>query len=93
MIPDFDEKVQIGSAKSKAFSVMSKALIKLETIVETVDRPKELASVAESMGKIINNTSVKVEERVNLGTIVIYAPQVASLESFETIDIQETEQS
>lgn len=94
LVDDLDEKIAIGSTKSKAYKIINKAMERLDTVIATVDKPKELAGIAESMGKIISNTQIKVEDnRTQIGQIVIYAPEVAKEEDFETLDIQEIEEN
>lgn len=89
IIPDLDEKLQFGSAKSKAMNVMNSALDALAGKIPEI-KAKELAAVAANMAKVIDSTQVKNQDSVRQAIVIINSPQLVSEDSFEVVDAQES---
>lgn len=92
IIPNLEEKLALGSIKSKAASIMSDVLDTLKTRVPTIEKTAELASVAEKMSKVISNTQIsKDDNRDNAPQIIVYAPTILDERHFSVIDIEDKE--
>lgn len=92
LIPDLDEKVNYGSARSKAMGIMDMAMSELKNRIAEATKPKELAAIASEMSKIISNTNVRDNDDKPLAQIVIYAPNIVSESAFDVIDVQGKEE-
>lgn len=91
IIENLEEKINYGSAKSKAAAIMTLAMDELKTKLNEVTRPKELAAIAESMGKIIANTQVRHEDNKTQAQIIVYAPMIVNEDHYDIVDVRETE--
>ena len=85
VIKDLDSKLAFGSIKSKAADIMTKALAELENRLPEVQKPRELAAVAETMNKIVTVQEQKNADKPNFGQVIIYSPQFVEENNFETI--------
>lgn len=92
LIPNLEEKLNYGSAKSKALDIMNMAMDTLKNRIVEVQKPRELAAIAAEMGKVIANTEIKSKEDMRQAQIIIYAPSVIHESAFEVLDIQEKEE-
>jgi len=54
VILDLEDKLAYGSIKSKAAGIMIAAMDELKSKIQEVQKPEQLARVAESMSKIVN---------------------------------------
>jgi hypothetical protein len=88
IIPDLDDKIKFGSAKSKAMNVMNLALDELDRKIPEL-KPRELANVASSMAKVIDSTQVRNENQPRQAIVIINSPALVSEDMFETIDVSE----
>jgi hypothetical protein len=91
IIPDVDDKLNFGTAKSKAMKIMSLAMNRLDDVVHEIDKPSELARIAETMNKIVTTSEDRSGEDKRTGQIIIYAPQVVQENHFDTIDYRNNE--
>lgn len=88
VIEDLEDKIKVGSIKSKALGLMAEALDELKYKLPEVQRPEKLAAIAESMAKVINNTEPKRNDApVAQAQIIIYAPQIMTEETFNMVQL------
>lgn len=92
IIPDLNEKIAYGSVKSKAMSIMTKAMEELDNRIPEVQRPEKLAAIAAEMGKVVNGMQDKADNDRRVGQIIIYAPRIIAEQDFEYVDVQAIEQ-
>lgn len=92
IVDNLEEKLAYGSIKSKAAGIMVSALDELKNQIKTVDKPKELAHIAEQMSKVINSQENKNgDSSTKIGSVIIYAPQIMSEDRYDVIDVSKTE--
>jgi len=90
LIEDLDDKLKEKSVRSKANSILLKTMTELETRIPDVQKPETLSRIAYDMGRVIATQDVsKGNGSTNVGQIVVYAPQVVNLDSFDIIDVVE----
>lgn len=89
IIDNLQEKISIGSIKSKATAIMTAAMDELKSRMPEVQKPERLAQIASEMGKVINSVQAKVENNNIAASIVIYAPQQRVMEDYDIIDLNE----
>jgi ATP phosphoribosyltransferase len=90
LVGDLEEKLQNSSARTKAMRLMSSAMDELEKRLPEVQKPERLAQIAREMSAVISHQDQKNNNTANIGSqIIVYAPQIQPLESFEIIDIVE----
>ena len=89
IIDDLEDKISIGSIKSKASSIMAAAMDELKTRLPEVHKPERLASIAAEMGKVINNIEAKPQAENRTAQIIIYAPQIVSEDTFNVVDLSD----
>ena len=88
IIDNLESKIAEGGIKTKAIGIMNAAMDELHKRMPEVQRPEKLASIAESMSKVVNNaTSKNDNDNVRTPQIIIYAPQVLREEHFDIIDV------
>jgi hypothetical protein len=87
LIPNLNEKINIGSIKSKAAEILVDTLGELKNRLSEVTKPSQLASIATQMGKIVGEMEEKTKNDNRVGQIIIYAPRVVKEDEFETIDV------
>lgn len=91
IIDDIDKKINNGSIKSKAMGLVSQALDELKVRMPEVQKPRELAAIAEQMSKIINNTEQKQSiDGPAMPQIIIYAPKIVSEDTFNIVELNES---
>ena len=92
IIENLTDKIGYGSIKSKAAGIMVSALDELKVQIHTVTKPKELASIAEQMNKVISIQENKNGNNdLKIGQVIIYAPQVLEEDTYDVIDISRSE--
>jgi len=90
LIEDLEEKLKYGGLKSKAAGIMNDCLEELKSRIGEVDKPTQLAAVAETMNKIISSEDKnKKSDSDSKPQYVIYTPTFISEEHFETIYVRE----
>jgi hypothetical protein len=92
VIEDLDKKLDFISAKSKALGIMNKSMELLESRLEEVNKPRELAAIAAEMGKVLANTEIKKDDSVKGAHVIIYAPSVVNENIFPILDNQTQEE-
>jgi hypothetical protein len=88
IIDDLENKISNSSARSKAMGIMISAMDELKARLPEVEKPEKLAIIAHEMSKVISNQDTKATGH-STSQIIVYAPQVQSLESYEIIDVSE----
>lgn len=90
LIPDLEEKITNSTAKAKAMSLMVSAIDELKTKIHDVHKPETLSQIAVNMSRVIAaQEQVKFNHATVSSQIIVYAPQVQSLDNFEIIDVAE----
>lgn len=90
IIEDLEEKLKSGGLKSKAAGIMSDCLDELRNRISEVDRPAQLAQVAETMNKIITSEDKnKKDSDTSRPQYIIYSPTFISEEHFDTVYAKE----
>jgi len=90
IIEDLEEKLKYGGLKSKAADIMHDCLIELKNRITEVDKPTQLAAVAETMNKIISaEDKNKLNNNENKPQFIVYAPRFISEEHFDTIYVKD----
>lgn len=88
LIPDSNDKLAIGLAKTKAVNVMNSSLDELQTRIGDVDSPKQLATIAKDMSSIINGLTPEGDGLIK-NQVIIYKPIVVNESHYETIAVLE----
>ena len=91
VIPNLDDKIAFGTAKSKAMNLMNAAMDELNIRLPEVQRPEKLAAIAADMSRIINSAQIKTENDVRIGQIVVYSPKIVHENHFDVIDARSEE--
>ena len=89
IIDDLDDKLKNTSTRSKAAGILNAAMDELKIRIPDVQKPEKLAQIAAEMSKVISNHDNKPNSGVTAGQIIVYAPQVVSLDNFDIIDVAE----
>lgn len=90
IIPDLEDKIANTTAKSKDMGIMISAMNELRERLPEVSKPETLANIAFSMSKVIaTQNENKYGHSAISSQIIVYAPQVKTLDNFEIIDVQE----
>lgn len=88
LIENLEDKLK-GSTRSKAAAILHSAMDELTSRMHEVQKPERLATIATEMSKILANQEDKNGKNVTNSQIIIYAPQIQSLDNFEIIDVVE----
>ena len=90
IIEGLEDKLQYGSIKSKAASVMVEALDELKKRLPEINKAESLARVAESMSKVVNAENANPnKDKLDAPQIIYYAPQFNNESHYETIYARE----
>ena len=89
IIDDLDDKLKNTSTRSKAAGILNAAMDELKIRIPDVQKPEKLAQIAAEMSKVISNHDNKPNTGNTVGQIIVYAPQVVSLDNFDIIDVAE----
>lgn len=87
LIENLDEKLQLGTVRSKAAAIMSTALDELKERIPDIEKPEKLAQIAAEMNKVL--ISRQDERDKPQHQIIVYAPQVIHESNFESIVVNE----
>lgn len=93
LIPDLEEKIQNKQARGKAISIMTAAMDELKVRMPTIQKAETLASIAYNMSRVVASQDDNAHHRsgINTAQIIVYAPQVQSLDNFDIIDVKEAD--
>jgi len=90
IIEDLEEKLKSGGLKSKAAGIMNDCLEELKNRIGEVDKPTQLAAVAETMNKIISSEDKNRKDKdENKPQFIVYSPTFISEEHFDTVYVRE----
>lgn len=90
VIDDLHEKLKFGGLKTKAAHVMNQALDSLNERISEIQKPKDLAAIADTMNKIVNAENKSgVDDRSDKPQIIIYAPSFVKEETYQVIQADE----
>ncbi len=87
IIPNLDEK--LNDTRSKAVGILNATMDELRRRLPEVQKPEKLAIIAKEMSQVVAHQDSKSQGSIQAGQIIVYAPQMASIEQFEIIDVQE----
>lgn len=88
VIDNLEEKLAYGSVKSKAAGIMIQAMDELKTRIPEVQKPDQLARIAESMSKIVSaETKEKTDDQ--RPQFIVYAPSFNREEHYEVMYARE----
>lgn len=90
IVENLEEKLKAAGLKTKAAVIMGECLDQLRNKVAEVDKPSQLAQVAETMNKIITaENKNKKDDDTNKPQFVVYSPTFINEDHFETIYVKE----
>jgi len=89
LVNDLEDKIANATARTKANSILVKAMVELEHRLPEVQKPETLARIANEMSKVISNQDANKGQANNTSQIIIYSPQIQPMENYEVIDIRE----
>lgn len=90
VIADLEDKINNTTAKSKAKSILLSAMNELEHRMPEIQKPERLATIVREMGAFINGQEAARGGGSQLaGQIVVYAPQVLSLDNYNIVEVTE----
>ena len=89
IIPNLDDKVRDAGTRSKASGILNAAMDELHKRIPEVQKPEKLAQIAAEMAKVINQHDSKPRDDNEQAKIVIYAPQIQTIDRYEVIDVAE----
>jgi len=90
IIENLDEKVKAAGLKTKAAGIMSDCLDEIKNRIAEIQKPTQLAAVAETMHKIVNaEDKNKKDDLQNQPQFVVYSPTFIKEDHFETIYVRE----
>lgn len=88
VMKDIDEKLAFGGLKSKASTIMMKAMNELEVKISETTKVSDLARIAGEMNKIITAEDADKSDE-NRPQFHVYAPQFNQENHYETIYARE----
>lgn len=86
IIDDMDEKIQIGSIRSKSAAIMATALDTLKLKLDEL-KPEKLVTVAAEMNKIVQSRVEQSSQKV--AQVIVYAPQIREEAAYEVVTVKE----
>jgi hypothetical protein len=89
IIPDLQEKLKDTTLRSKASAILMSAMTELQSRIPEVQKPEKLAQIAREMSSVISNQDNKPAANIQNAQIIVYAPQIQSLDNFDIIDVAE----
>lgn len=87
IIEDLEEKIAIGTVRSKAAAILTSCLTELNTRIRDVQKPEKLAQIAAEMNKVLQTRSEKEDQKQ--AQIIVYSPQVVNESQFNTIVVKD----
>lgn len=92
IVPDIEKKLEFVTVRKKATDIMQKCMNRLDNAVEEIDNPKQLATIAADMGKVIASTKDDSErEKFTPPQVIIYCPTQMSEDEFAVVDVRKRE--
>ena len=89
IIDNLEDKLAYGSIKTKAAGIMVAAMDELKAKLPEVQKPEQLARIAESMSKVVNAETKDNSDRLHAPQFVLYAPEFHNENHYETIYARE----
>lgn len=90
IIENLDDKIRDISTRTKATNLLNSAMDELNRRLPEVHRPEGLAAIAAHMSKVVGNHNARGDDGIKRATIIIYAPQIATEDDFNVIDVGDT---
>jgi len=91
IIEDLDDKLANTTTRNKATKLLNSAMTELEAKIKDIQKPEKLSAIANDMSRIIERSApVKNSDIERIPQIIIYAPQIATEEHFNVIDVGDT---
>lgn len=89
VITDLEDKINQSSTKKTAAKIMNAAMVELEKRMPEVQKPEKLAQIAVEMSKVISNQEAKANNTPQGSQIIVYAPQVQNIDSYNIVEVAE----
>jgi len=89
VISDLEDKISNVTIKSKAKEIMNSCMDELKNRVSEVQKPEKLAQIAREMAQVVSSQEAKSLGESQGSQIVIYAPQVLSLDNYNIVEVRE----
>ena len=90
IVENLEDKIKAAGLKTKAANIMSSCLDELRTRIPEIQKAEKLASVAETMNKIVTaENKNKDDDRSREPQFVVYSPTFIKEDHFETIYVRE----
>lgn len=89
VIADLEDKISTSTTKSKALGIMSAAMDELKNRMGEVQKPEKLAQIAREMAQVVSHHESRDNGNDSGSRIIVYAPQVISLENYNIVDVVE----
>ena len=89
IIDNLDDRLKETSTRHKANSILNSAMDELAKRIPEIEKPERLATIAESMAKVISHQDNKSSSEKLQSQIIVYAPQVQNIESYEVVEVTE----
>lgn len=93
VISDLEDKLNVGSIRSKASGILVRTLDELSQRLPEVDKPEKLARIAESVTKVIDSVTPKDKGNTNnIAQVIIYSPRMRGEAEYDVIDVRRLEE-
>jgi hypothetical protein len=89
IIDNLEDKLRDTSTRSKAIGILNSAMDELNKRIPEVEKPEVLARIAGEMSKVVHHQDMRTGGDKSQSQIIIYAPQVQTIDSYEIIDVTE----
>lgn len=89
IVADLEDKIANGGTRSKAIGILNAAMDELRIRMPEVQKPEKLAQIAAEMAKVVNQHDNKNTGDKELAKIVVYAPQIQSIENYQIVNVNE----
>lgn len=89
IVADLEDKIANGGTRSKAVGILNAAMDELRIRMPEVQKPEKLAQIAAEMAKVVNQHDNKNTGDKELAKIVVYAPQIQSIENYQIVNVNE----
>lgn len=89
IVADLEDKIANGGTRSKAVGILNAAMDQLRVRIPEVQKPEKLAQIAAEMAKVVNQHDNRNTGDKELAKIVVYAPQIQSIENYQIVNVNE----
>ena len=89
LVDSVDDKIKLHSIKGKAVDVLDKSLTALSGRINEVDKPGQIAEIAEKMSRIINGKDNSKDAGRVQQQLIVWQPILVQENHYEHIEIAE----